>query len=174
MDSISITKLKKQSVIIFPDIAPLFEVYSKAIRPQIALSGNLSTHQKVSLSKPTLYIEVDKKLQLVNNFEVFYLLKTFDIDQQLLSQNLLIAPISEEKFCVRHVFYELIDIIAKYERKLDLELIFKQLKEFLTIDMNKQMFDKNVFAAATFCKLINVQEQTYYNRCKKKIKNDDN
>ena len=171
MDNISIAKLKKQSVIIFPDIAQLFEVYSKAIRPQIVASGNLLIHQKISLGKPTLYIGVDKKLQLVNNFEIFYLLKTFDIEEQLLSQNLLIAPISEEKFRVSHVFYELIDIIAKYERKLDLELVFKALKEFLTIDMNKQMFDKNVFAAATFCKLINVQEQTYYNRCKGRVKN---
>ena len=171
MDNISIAKLKKQSVIIFPDIAPLFEVYSKAIRPQIAASGNRSIHQEISLAKPIVCIRADKKLKLVNNFEAFYLLKTFDIEQRLLSQNLLIVPISEEQFCIRYVFYELIDIIAKYERKLDLELIFKQLKEFLTIDMNKQMFDKNVFAAATFCKLINVQEQTYYNRCKGRVKN---
>lgn len=171
MDSISIAKLKKQSVIIFPDIAQLFEIYSKAIRPQIAASGNLTIHQKISLSKPTLCIGLDKKLHLVSNFEIFYLLKTFDIDQRLLSQNLLIGRISEEQFCIGYVFYELIDIIAKYEEKLNLELIFKQLKEFLTMDMNKQMFDKNVFAAATFCKLINVQEQTYYNRCKGRVKN---
>lgn len=171
MDSTSIARLKKQSVVIFPDIAPLFKIYSEAMRPIIHVSGSLSMHQESSLAKPILCIEADKKLQLVNNFEIFYFLKNSDIDQQRLSQNLLIASISEEQFCIRYVFYELIEIITKYQKKLNLELIYKQLDRYLTLEMKQQIFDKNVFAAATFCKLINVQEQTYYNRCKGRVKN---
>ena len=51
MDNTSLTKLKNQSVIVAPDIAHLFEIYSKNIRSQIATSGNLSIHQKISLTQ---------------------------------------------------------------------------------------------------------------------------
>ena len=171
MDNTSLTKLKNQYVIVAPDIAHLFEIYSKNIRSQIATSGNLSIHQKISLAKSTLYIRADKKLQLVNNFELYHLIKHSDIDQQLLSQNLLVGVISKEQFCIKYAFYELIEVIAKYQKQLNIELIYKQLDKCLTLDMKQQIFEKNVFAAATFCKLINVQEQTYYNRCKGRVKN---
>ena len=174
MDKISITELRKRSVVIFPDIAKLCDIYIKNIRPYIKPAEILTLHQKASLARPTLYIKTKNNMQLVNNIEIICLLKDAckeQVNRQLLSQKLLIVPISEAQFCLQHLFYELIDITAKHQKNLDIKSIYEQLDEYLTLEMNQQMFNKNVFAAATFCKLINVQEQTYYNRCKSRVKN---
>ncbi|WP_352339056.1 hypothetical protein [Psychrobacter sp. 16-MNA-CIBAN-0192] len=174
MDSVSITELRKRFVVVFPDIVKLCEIYIKNIRPYIKPAKILTIHQKASLARLTLYIKTDKNIQLVNNVELICLLKGAckeKIDQQLLSQKLMIVSINKEEFCIQSLFYELIEIIAKHQKKLDIKSIYEQLDRCLTLEMKQQMFGKNIFAAATFCKLIKIHEQTYYKRCKKGAEN---
>lgn len=167
MENVSIAKLKKQSVFTFPESSTLFYIYQRLIRPQIQASNHLSTHQKMSFVKPILLMKKDNRIFLTNNFEIFYLLKTANIDQALLSQIILTVQISEDQFFVDTVFYELIDIITRYQKILNIEAIYQDLNEFLTPELNQQLFEKNIFSIPTFCYLINIHEQTYYKRCKK-------
>lgn len=137
MDDVSIAKLKKQSIIIFPDISILFDIYDRLIRPQIQASNQLFTYQKMSFSNPTLFIKEGKKVFLVNNFEIFYILKAVDTSQVLLSQRIPIIQVSKNQFRIDTVFYELIDIITRYQKILDIEAIYQDLKEFLIPELNQ-------------------------------------
>ena len=170
MDDVSIAKLKKQPIIIFPVSSILFDIYNRLIRPQIQASNQLFTYQKISFSNPTLFIKEGKKVFLVNNFEVFHTLKIVD-SSQLLNQMISVIQISENQFRIDTVFYELIDIITRYQKILDIEAIYKDINEFLTPELNQQLFEKNIFYIPTFCNLISISEQTYYKRCKKGAEN---
>lgn len=167
MDDVSIAKLKKQSIIIFPDISILFDIYNRLIRPQIQASNELSTHQKMSVAKPTLLIKENKKTLLANNFEIFYILKAVDTSQVLLKHMIPVVQISEDQFRIDTVFYELISTIARYQKILDIAAIYRSLNHFLTPELNQQLFEKNIFSIPTFCHLINIHEQTYHKRCQK-------
>lgn len=167
MDTLRIAALKKQSIIVYADSAALFEVYNNLIRPKIMASNCLSIHQKISLTKITLFIKKDKSLQLINNFEIIHLLKDANTDHILLSQTLPVVQVSEEQFCIDTLFYELTNIIAKYQRLLDIEAVYESLNNILTPELNQQLFGKNTFSISTFCQLINIHEQTYYKRCEK-------
>lgn len=167
MDDVSIAKLKKQSIIIFPNNSILFDIYNHFIRPQILVSNNLPMHQQMSLAKITLFVKKDGQLQLVNNFEIFYLIKTYDTNQILLDQMISTVQINGDQFRIDTVFYELIDIIAKYQKLLDIEAIYQGINDFLTPELNQQLFRRNIFSILTFCSLIGIHEQTYYKRCKK-------
>lgn len=166
MDDVSIAKLKKQPVIIFPNSSILFDIYNRLIRPKIQASNQLFTYQKMSFSNPTLFIKEGKKVFLVNNFEVFHTLKEDD-SSQVLNQMIPVVQISENQFRIDTVFYELMGIIAKYQKLLDIEAIYKSLNVFLTPETNQQLFEKNIFSIPTFCHLINIHEQTYHKRYKK-------
>lgn len=171
MDNTSIAQLQKQPVFIFSDITELFEVYSKDIRPRIKETGSLSIHQKASIAKPTLYIKTDKKIQIINNLELFYILKDPNLSRNLLTKPLSTVQINEAQFCIQYVFYELIENIVKYQKNLNIKSIYEQLNKYLNIDMKQKILGENNFHVTTFCKLIHLQEQTYYNRCKKRAKN---
>lgn len=171
MDNTSVAQLQKQPVLIFSDITELFEIYSKEIRPRIKETGNLSIHQKASIAKPTLYIKTDKKIQIINNLELFYILKDPNLSRNLLKKPLSTVQINEAQFCIQYVFYELIENIVKYQKNLNIKSIYEQLSKYLNIDMKQKVLGENNFHVTTFCKLIHLQEQTYYNRCKKRVKN---
>lgn len=166
MDTLTIAALKKQSIVVYAESAALFELYNKLVRPRIMISDYLSIHQKISLTKISLLIKKDKLTQLVNNFEVFYLLKSPDIEHSL-SETIPIVSINTDQFCIKTIFYELLDIIAKYQKVLDIEAVYENLNNILTPELNQQLFSKNVFSIPTFCRLIGIHEQTYYKRCKK-------
>lgn len=167
MDTLTIAALKKQSIVVYAGSAALFELYSKLIRPRIMISDYLSIHQKISLTKISLFIKKDKYSQLINNFEILYLLKSANTDHILLSQTLPVVQVSEDQFRIDTLFYELTDIIAKYQRFLDIEAVYESLNNILTPELNQQLFSKNIFSIPTFCQLINIHAQTYYKRCKK-------
>ncbi len=62
------------------------------------------------------------------------------------------------------VFYELIELIAQHNKKLDIKLIYRQLKSSLDKQRNQQLFNKNIFAVTKFCELLHITEQTYHKR----------
>ena len=167
MDNVTIAKLQKTSVVIVNDIVKLFEIYNQFIRPQIKSSNTFIAYQNLTLAKPILFIKTGEVIQLVNNFEVFYLLKTVDLNQELCAEKVSIVKINEAQFEVKYAFYELIDIICRYQKYLDIRLIYIHLNRFLTADINQQLFSSKKFSIGTFCNLINTHEQTYYKRYKK-------
>lgn len=167
MESITIAQLQKKPVEIFNDVIGLFDIYIKFIRPRIILSENFPIYQRLVLAKPTLFIELDEEIQLINSFEVFYFLETINSDNKISKGKILWGQISEAEFCIRYAFYELIDIIVRYSKSLDIELIYKHLDAFLTIEMKQQLFNKKNFSIATFCEELNIHEQTYYKRREK-------
>lgn len=167
MDNVTIAKLQKISVVIVNDIVKLFEIYNQFIRPQIKSSNTFIAYQNLTLAKPILFIKTGEVIQLVNNFEVFYLLKTVDLNQELCAEKVSIVKINEAQFEVKYAFYELIDIICRYQKYLDIRLIYIHLNRFLTADINQQLFSSKKFSIGTFCNLINIHEQTYYKRYKK-------
>ena len=103
-------------------------------------------------------------LATVNDFELFHLIKSPDVDFNVLGQKVSVRYIPKDQFNFDISFYELIYLIAKYNKEIDIKLIYTQLNEILDQEINQKLFGKNIFAITTFCRLINISEQTYYKR----------
>lgn len=162
MDRMSIAKLQKNTVMIHPDIISLFDIYVNHIRPSMN-SHNIEMEQNRVFFRPTLFIKEKTVWSLVNNFELHFL-KPFKIDQKTARKDLSIGSISEDQLVFGIPFYELVDIIARYKKSLDIKLIYSCLNEILTASINQDLFNKNTFPITTFCQLININEQTYHRR----------
>ena len=80
MDRMSIAKLQKNTVMIHPDIISLFDIYVNHIRPSMN-SHNIEMEQNRVFFRPTLFIKEKTVWSMVNNFELYYFLKSFKIDQ---------------------------------------------------------------------------------------------
>ncbi|PKG65219.1 hypothetical protein CXF56_09030 [Psychrobacter sp. Choline-02u-13] len=163
MDRISIAKLQKNTVTIHPDIISLFDIYVNHIRPSMG-SHNIEMEQNRVFFRPTLFIKEKTVWSMVNNFELYYFLKSFKIDQKTARKDASIGSISEDQLVFGIPFYELIDIIGRYKKSLDIKLIYSCLNEILTTSINQNLFSKNTFPITTFCQLININEQTYHRR----------
>ncbi|PKH65707.1 hypothetical protein CXF61_04975 [Psychrobacter sp. 4Dc] len=165
--SLSVAKLQTIPVLIFQGILDLFNIYTCHIRPFITEAFKLE--QSAVWTKTTLFIKEDKKWFLVNNFELFHLIKSHDVNFSVLRQDVPVRYISKNQFEFDLCFYELIELIAQHNNKLDIKLIYTHLKNILDRQMNQQLFGKNIFAITTFCRLINITEQTYHARRSKEV-----
>ncbi|AGP49336.1 hypothetical protein PSYCG_09180 [Psychrobacter sp. G] len=163
MKSLSIAKLQTATVLVYPEIVSLFAIYTNYIRPFINDQA-LKIEQSNACLKPTSFIKEDKKWFLANNFELFHLIKNSDIDFCVLRKEVPIRYIAKDQFEFDLGFYELIEIITQHNKKLDIKLIYRQLKTMLDKQMNQQLFGKNIFAVTKFCELIDITEQTYHAR----------
>lgn len=162
MDRISIAKLQKNTVTIHPDIISLFDIYVKHIRPSMS-NHDIEMEQNRAFFRPTLFIKEKAAWSMVNNFELYFL-KPFKIDQETARKDVSIGSISEDQLVFGIPFYELVDIIARYKKGLDIKLIYSCLNEILTTSINQELFNKKTFPITTFCQLININEQTYHRR----------
>lgn len=167
LKSLSIAKLQTTSVLIFQGVFDLFNIYTCYIRPFIA--ENFKLEHSAAWTETTSFIKEDKKWFQVNNFELFYLLKSPDVDFNVLRQEVPVKYISKDQFDFNLCFHELIELIAEHKKNLDIKLIYRHLKEILNKDMNQQLFGKNIFAVTTFCELIDIAEPTYHSRSPKKM-----
>lgn len=167
MDIISIAKLQKKGIFISPVIADLFKIYAEDIRPSLDQDQSLKLEQRRALFKPTILIKSEKKQLLANNFEVYYLLKSPNLDQDTLSKNVLTSSFTQDECNFGIAFFELIDIVSRHTALLDLKVIFEKLHKVLTEDMTQNLLKKNIFAIKTFCQLISITEQTYHARTKR-------
>ena len=163
MKSLSIAKLQTLNVLVYPEIISLFDIYTCHIRPLLN-SQAIELEQSNTCLKLTCFIKEEEKWFLLNNFELFHLIKSPDADFSVLRQKVAVQYISKDQFDFDISFYELIDLIAKYNKKIDITLIYTQLNEALDQEINQKLFGKNIFAITTFCRLINISEQTYYKR----------
>lgn len=163
MKSLSIAKLQTTPVLIYPDIIDLFDIYTYHIRPFISDEA-LRYEQSVACSKTSFFVRNDKKWFLVNNFELFHLIKSADVDFNVLRQEVSVKYIPTDDFNFDLCFYELIELIAQHNKKLDIKLVYAQLNEVLNKNMNQKLFGKNIFAVTKFCELIHISEQTYHAR----------
>ena len=161
MEIITVAKLKKDTVLIFPSAVNLFLIYSHHIRPFID-THTLIIERNANKSKYTLFVKDEKKLFLVNNFELYHIIKDPDTDQKTLKKRVEIINITENKFDFQMAFDELIEIIAQHKNDLNVKVIHNQLKKILTKEMNRQFFNKNIFTIPKFCQLINITEPTYH------------
>lgn len=166
MDIITIAKLQKKGIFISPVIADLFEIYASDIRPLLDKEKNklLKLEQRRALFKPTILVKSEKKQLLANNFEIYYLLKSDNLDQNTIKQNIIISSFAQDECNFGIAFFELIDILSRHKALLDLKIIFEKLQKILTEDMTQNLLKKNDFSAAIFCKLICLTEQAYHAR----------
>ncbi len=160
--SLSIAKLQTTSVLIFQGVLDLFNIYTCYIRPFIA--ENFKLEHSAAWTETTSFIKEDKKWFQVNNFELFHLIKSPDVNFNVLRQQVSVRYISKDDFNFDLCFYELIELIAQHNKKLDIKLIYSDLKKILDKQMNQQLFGKNIFAVTKFCELIDITEQTYHAR----------
>lgn len=160
--SLSVAKLQTIPVLIFQGILDLFNIYTCHIRPFITETFKLE--KSTAWTKTTLFIKEDKKWFQVNNFELFHLIKSPNIDFDVLRQIVTVRYLPKDDFNFDCCFYELIELIAQHNKKLDIKLIYKQLKSSLDKQRNQQLFDKNIFAVTKFCELLRITEQTYHAR----------
>lgn len=163
MKSLSIAKLQTLNVLVYPEIISLFDIYTCHIRPLLN-SQAIELEQSNACSKLTCFIKEEEKWFLLNNFELFHIAKSLYIDFDVLRKEVVVKYISKNQFNFDISFYELINLIAKYNKKIDIKLIYTQLNEVLDQEINQKLFGKNIFAITTFCRLINISEQTYYKR----------
>ena len=152
----TIARLQTNTVLVFQDVIELFNIYTSHIRPFIC--------EALNLEKTTVFIKEDKKWFLVNNFELFHLIKSPDVGFNVLKKKVSVRYITRDDFNFDLCFYELIELIAQHNKKLDIKLIYKQLKSSLDKQRNQQLFDKNIFAVTKFCELLRITEQTYHAR----------
>ncbi|MBU5617725.1 hypothetical protein KPY62_11620 [Psychrobacter sp. TAE2020] len=162
LKSLSIAKLQTTSVLVFQGIFDLFNIYTCCIRPFITEAFKLE--HSAAWTRPTLFIKEDKKQFMVNNFELFHLIKSPDVDFNVLRQQVSVRYIPKDDFKFDLCFYELIELIAQHNKKLDIKLIYSHLKNILDKQMTQQLFGKNIFAVTKFCELIDITEQTYHAR----------
>jgi len=162
----TIAKLQKKGIFISPVIADLFEIYASAIRPFLDKEKNklLELEQRRALFRPTILVKSEKKQLLANNFELYYLLKSDNLDQSIIKQNIIISSFAQDECNFGIAFFELIDILSRHKALLDLKVILEKLQKILTEDMTQNLLKKNDFSAATFCKLICLTEQAYHAR----------
>ena len=162
----TIAKLQKKGIFISPVIADLFEIYSADIRPFLDKEKNkpLKLEQRRALFRPTILVKSEKEQLLANNFEIYYLLKSDNLDQDTLRQNVLISSLTDDECNFGIAFFELIDILSRHKALLDLKVILEKLQKILTEDMTQNLLKKNDFSAAIFCKLICLTEQAYHAR----------
>ena len=163
MDITTIAKLQKKGLLLSPLIVDLFKIYTEHIRPVID-SDNLKLEQRRALFKPTLIIKSDKKQLLANNFELYHLIKSHNLDQDTLKQNVLVSSLTEEESNLGIAFFELIEITSRYKAILDLSIIYTKLNNILTKDMTQKLFKKNIFSIITFCTLIGITDRAYHAR----------
>lgn len=159
---VTIAKLQTITVLVLPGVLELFNIYTCHIRPFI--NEVFKLEQSAAWAKITLFIKEDKKWFLVNNFELFYLIKSPDVDFNVLRQEVSVQYISKDQFDFNLCFYELIELITQHNKKLDIKLIYGHLKKILDKQMTQQLFGKNIFAVTKFCELIHITEQTYHAR----------
>lgn len=158
----TIARLQTNTVLVFQDVLELFNIYTSHIRPFISEALNLE--KSAVWTKTTVFIKEDKKWFLVNNFELFHLIKSPDVGFNVLKKKLSVRYITRDDFNFDLCFYELIELIAQHNKKLDIKLICKHLKRILDKQMTQRLFSKNIFAATKFCELINITEQAYHAR----------
>jgi len=158
----TIARLQTNTVLVFQDVLELFNIYTSHIRPFISEALNLE--KSAVWTKTTLFIKEDKKWFLVNNFELFHLIKSPDVELNVLKKKVSVRYITRDDFNFDLCFYELIELIALHNKKLDIKLIYKHLKRILDKQMTQRLFSKNIFAATKFCELIKITEQAYYAR----------
>lgn len=166
MDITTIAKLKKKGIFISSVIADLFEIYASDIRPFLDKEKNklLELEQRRALFRPTILVKSEKKQLLANNFEIYYLLKSDNLDQSIIKQNIIISSFAQDECNFGIAFFELIDILSRHKALLDLKVILEKLQKILTEDMTQNLLKKNDFSAAIFCKLICLTEQAYHAR----------
>ena len=164
MDIATIAKLQKKGILIFPVVADLFKVYAEDIRPVLEKNKLLKLEQRRALFRPTILVKSEKKQLLANNFEIYYLLKSENLDQNIIKQNIIISSFAQDECNFGIAFFELIDILSRHKALLDLKVILEKLQKILTEDMTQNLLKKNDFSAATFCKLICLTEQAYHAR----------
>ena len=172
MDITTIAKLQKKGVFISPVITDLFEIYTADIRPVLEKQKNklLKLDQRRALFKPTLIVISEKKQLLVNNFELYYLIKNHNSVQDTLKQNVLVSSLTTEEGSFGIAFFELIEITSRYKAILDLSIIYTKLNNILTKDMTQKLLKKNIFSIKTFCALIGITERAYHIRRTKSLK----
>lgn len=160
MDITTIAKLKKKGIFISSVIADLFEIYASDIRPFLDKEKNklLELEQRRALFRPTILVKSEKKQLLANNFEIYYLLKSDNLDQSIIKQNIIISSFAQDECNFGIAFFELIDILSRHKALLDLKVILEKLQKILTEDMTQNLLKKNDFSAAIFCKLICLTE----------------
>ena len=166
MDITTIAKLQKKGILISPVIADLFKIYAADIRPFLDKGKNkpLKLEQRRALFRPTILVKSDKKQLLANNFELYYLIKSHNLDQDTLKQNVLVSSLTEEESNLGIAFFELIEIISRYKAILDLRVIYTKINNILTKDMTQKLFKKDIFSIITFCALIGITERAYHAR----------
>lgn len=160
--SLSVANLQTTSVLVFQGVLDLFNIYTFHIRPLITEAFKLE--HSAAWTKTTLFVKENKKWFLVNNFELFHLIKSPNIDFNVLRQKVSVRFIPKDDFNFDLCFYELIELIAQHNKKLDIKLIYSDLKKISDKQMNQQLFGKNIFAVTKFCELIDITEQTYHAR----------
>lgn len=172
MDITTIAKLQKKGVLISPIIANLFEIYTAYIRPVLVKQKDkhLKLEQRRALFKPTLIVKSEKKQLLANNFELYYLIKSNNLDQGSLKQNVLVSSLTEDECNLGIAFFELIEITSRHKAILDLSIIYTKLNNILTKDMTQKLLKKNIFSIRTFCALIGITERAYHVRRTKSLK----
>ena len=166
MKSLTLASLRKRAIFVASEVIPLFEIYSKLIYPHLK-DCHLRNERSFALSKPSLFIKDEKGLFLVHNFELYNILKMIDITDEMLEHEVLYSEINADYFIFELAFYELIQLIARYPKLVNLGYAYETLDESLSPEVCDELFGKNSFPKSMFYNLINFPERTFYNRMKK-------
>lgn len=163
MQITTLAKLQQRSIALYSKSVPLYEIYNSFIHPNLN-SHHLNFEINAALSKPLVNIKCDKTLFLTHSYPLFNLLKSVDISDKTLIKEILIVEVKDDFYNFDLAFYELIGMVSRYHKIIELEPIYRSLKKLITSDKSKNLFDKNDLSIVAFCKLINIPKRTYYNK----------
>lgn len=162
MQLTNLAKTQQRSIVLYPESVPLYKIYNQFIHPHLK-PHQINLEISIALSKPLLCIKVKKLLFLVHGFPLFNFLKSLDTSSEILIREFFLIEINDDLYRFELAFYELIEMISRYHKVLDLEKIYSNLNELLNPNICQRFFGKDELTVAEFCRLINVPQRTYYN-----------
>ncbi|WP_296211404.1 hypothetical protein [Psychrobacter sp. UBA3480] len=165
MQIITIGKIQKQTLALYPQAVSLYKIYNKLIYPHLN-KYQLKFEERSALSRPLVCVKDGSTLFLVNSFSLFNILKSVNKVNEALDQEVLLVEINADLFRFDLAFYELINMVSRYHSTIKLESIYLALSELLDTKISQRLFVKNNFSIVLFCNLINLPERTYHNRTK--------
>lgn len=165
MQIITIGKIQKRTLALYPQAVPLYKIYNKLIYSHLN-KYQLKFEERNALSRPLVCVKDGNTLFLVNNFSLFNILKSVNKVNEALDQEVLLVEINADLFRFDLAFYELISMVSRYHNIIELERIYLAFSELLDTKTSQRLFAKNNFSVVLFCNLINLPERTYHNRTK--------
>lgn len=141
MQLTTLAKFQQRTTMLYPEAVPLYEIYNQLIHPSLK-PHQIQLEISIALSRPLHCVKVNKALLLVHSFPLLNILKGADTSPELLKRDFFLIEINNDLYRFELAFYELIEMISRYNKQVKLEQIYNSLNEILNPDICQKLLGK--------------------------------